>query len=132
MRRWLSNLPAALSLLLCLGVVWLWAVAHDRGHLLNMGRVRVKVAPDGVQGTWIDDRYGPPLMNEDWSAVLTEFLPKLETAPTARDYHLTVAEMVTHVHDSHAFVRGPEYNRLWSATTLVQVRVKQLSETDTV
>jgi C-terminal processing protease CtpA/Prc len=62
------------------------------------------------------------LMNEDWSGVLTQFIPQLEAAQTARDYHLTVAEMVTHVHDSHAAVRGPEHKKLWGATTLVQVR----------
>lgn len=47
------------------------------------------------------------LMQEDWDGVLREFLPKLEAAKDAQEYALTVAEMVTHVHDSHAFVSSP-------------------------
>jgi C-terminal processing protease CtpA/Prc len=44
------------------------------------------------------------LMGEDWEGVLAEFLPRLEQAKDAKEYHLAVAEMVNHVHDNHAFV----------------------------
>jgi C-terminal processing protease CtpA/Prc len=44
------------------------------------------------------------LYGEDWDAVLAEFLPKLAAARDARAYHLGVAEMVAHTHDTHCFV----------------------------
>jgi C-terminal processing protease CtpA/Prc len=47
------------------------------------------------------------LMGEDWDAVLRQFIPRLEGAKDALDYQLAVAEMVTHIHDSHGGVRSP-------------------------
>lgn len=47
------------------------------------------------------------LMGETWNEVLKQFIPRFEAASNAQEYALTVAEMVTHVHDSHAFVVGP-------------------------
>ncbi|HSB10439.1 MAG TPA: S41 family peptidase [Blastocatellia bacterium] len=47
------------------------------------------------------------LMGESWNEVLKQFIPRFEAAGNAQEYALTVAEMVTHVHDSHAFVVGP-------------------------
>lgn len=47
------------------------------------------------------------LMGEDWNAVLRQFIPRMEGAKDALDYQLTVAEMVTHIHDSHGGVRSP-------------------------
>jgi C-terminal processing protease CtpA/Prc len=44
------------------------------------------------------------LYGEDWEAVLGEFLPKMAAAKNEREYHLAVAEMVSHTHDSHCFV----------------------------
>jgi len=44
------------------------------------------------------------LMEENWEEVLRQFIPRFEAAGNVREYALTVAEMVTHVHDSHAFV----------------------------
>ena len=46
-------------------------------------------------------------MGEDWDGVLRDFIPRLEQAKDALDYNLTIAEMVTHFHDSHGFVRSP-------------------------
>ncbi|MBV8828258.1 MAG: hypothetical protein JO108_03425 [Acidobacteriaceae bacterium] len=48
------------------------------------------------------------LMDEDWDEVFERSLPKLGDAKTARDYHLQVAEMITHVADSHATVHSAE------------------------
>ena len=47
------------------------------------------------------------LMGENWDEVLKRFIPRFEAAGNAQEHALTVAEMVTHVHDSHAFVVGP-------------------------
>lgn len=50
------------------------------------------------------------LMDRDWTQVLREYIPKFENFKNALDYSLTVAEMMTHVHDSHAYVSGTELN----------------------
>src|SRR5271170_3611482 len=44
------------------------------------------------------------LLDEDWDQVFLDYLPKFVAAKDAVEYNLTVAEMVTHVHDSHAGV----------------------------
>jgi C-terminal processing protease CtpA/Prc len=41
-------------------------------------------------------------MHEDWNEVLVEFLPKLEAAKDPLQYGLGIAEMLTHVYDSHS------------------------------
>ncbi|HEX3681073.1 MAG TPA: hypothetical protein VHU83_00930 [Bryobacteraceae bacterium] len=51
------------------------------------------------------------LMDEDWDDVFASFLPKFIAAKDAREYNLTVAEMVTHVSDSQARVESEE---LWN------------------
>jgi C-terminal processing protease CtpA/Prc len=63
------------------------------------------------------------LYGEDWDAVLTEFLSKMTHAETARDYHLAVAEMVSHTHDSHCSVSSPELAQFYGvAFAGVEVR----------
>lgn len=52
-------------------------------------------------------------MDKDWDAVLREFIPKMEKAEDARGYHLAVAEMVTHIQDSHGFVNSTELKKLF-------------------
>ncbi|MBN1877039.1 MAG: GNAT family N-acetyltransferase [Anaerolineae bacterium] len=47
------------------------------------------------------------LIEEDWDDVLREFIPRMEQADSDLSYHMAVAEMVTHIHDSHGFVRSP-------------------------
>ena len=47
------------------------------------------------------------LIKEDWDDVLREFIPRMERADSALSYHLAVAEMVTHIHDSHGEVSSP-------------------------
>jgi len=44
------------------------------------------------------------LMDEPWDEVLTRFIPRFETAKNATEYGLAVAELSTHLHDSHAFL----------------------------
>jgi hypothetical protein len=54
---------------------------------------------------WGVFHYFHPYLNlagEDWDAVLAKFLPKMTQTANAREYHLAVAEMVSHIHDSHA------------------------------
>ncbi len=46
------------------------------------------------------------LMEEDWEGVLKAFLPKMTAARDSLEYALAVAEMVTHIHDSHGFIRS--------------------------
>ena len=55
------------------------------------------------------------LYGEDWDAVLTEFLPKMAHAENARDYHLAVAAMVAHVHDTHCYVNSAELSGFYGA-----------------
>ena len=45
-------------------------------------------------------------IGEDWDAVLRSFVTRLEQSKDALDYNLTIAEMVTHFHDSHGFMRA--------------------------
>jgi C-terminal processing protease CtpA/Prc len=44
------------------------------------------------------------LMDEDWDDLFPTFLPKFIAAKDAREYNLTIAEMLTHAADSHASV----------------------------
>jgi C-terminal processing protease CtpA/Prc len=47
------------------------------------------------------------LMHERWDRVLTEAIPRLEAARDSVEYGLAVAEMATHLHDSHVWVNSP-------------------------
>ncbi len=48
------------------------------------------------------------LMDEDWDDLLPAFLPKFIAAKDAREYNLTLCEMVTHLADSNAIVESEE------------------------
>ena len=53
---------------------------------------------------WAAHQYLYPyrnLMGEDWGGVLKDFLPRFEAAKDELEYHLTVASMLAHVHDTH-------------------------------
>jgi C-terminal processing protease CtpA/Prc len=64
------------------------------------------------------------LMGEDWDALLVRFLPRLEQARDAQQYHLAVAELIAHVHDSHASVTSvPLANYLGMAPAPVELRL---------
>ena len=63
------------------------------------------------------------LYGEDWDAVLAEFLPKMAAAKSAREYHLAVAEMVAHTHDTHCYVYSSDLsNALGRVPSPVEVR----------
>jgi C-terminal processing protease CtpA/Prc len=47
------------------------------------------------------------LMEEEWDSVLREFIPRMEQADSAVAYHLAVAEMITHIDDSHGLMQSP-------------------------
>ena len=53
------------------------------------------------------------LSGEDWDAVLLASLPKMAHAANAREYHLAVAEMVAHSHDTHCYVNSPELPKFY-------------------
>jgi C-terminal processing protease CtpA/Prc len=46
------------------------------------------------------------LIGEDWGRVLPQSIPLLAAARDSVEYAKTVAEMVTHIHDSHGWVGG--------------------------
>jgi C-terminal processing protease CtpA/Prc len=56
------------------------------------------------------------LMNEDWNAVLDEFVQKLDAAKDENEYHLGIAEMLTHVHDSHSGASSSVLKRYYGET----------------
>lgn len=57
------------------------------------------------------------LIEEDWDSVLREFITKLEAASDSMDYALTVAEMVTHIHDTHGFMWSPVLGEYFGTAT---------------
>lgn len=63
-------------------------------------------------------------IGEDWITVLRQFIPRMEGAKDALDYNLTVAEMVTHIHDSHGSARSPVLQKYFGdASAPVRVRM---------
>jgi C-terminal processing protease CtpA/Prc len=64
------------------------------------------------------------LLDEDWDQVLLDYLPRFIAAKNALEYNLAVAEMVTHVHDSHAFVTSKELTAYFGAAPVpIQLRL---------
>lgn len=63
-------------------------------------------------------------MGEDWNETLRQFIPRMEAATDALDYNLAVAEMMTHIHDSHGAVSGPVLQKHFGDASLpVRVRM---------
>ncbi|SHE75221.1 S41 family peptidase [Chryseobacterium sp. OV279] len=50
------------------------------------------------------------LTDQNWNDVLTEMIPKFLSITNDENYHLTLAELVTKVDDSHAFLYSPLIN----------------------
>ncbi|HCA07600.1 S41 family peptidase [Chryseobacterium sp.] len=50
------------------------------------------------------------LTDQNWNDVLTEMIPKFLSIKNDENYHLTLAELVTKVDDSHAFLYSPLIN----------------------
>ena len=63
------------------------------------------------------------LMEEDWDDVLREFIPKMEKAGDALEYHLAVVEMISHIHDTHGFVVSPVLTERFGAPPPIRVRM---------
>ncbi|MFL6464466.1 MAG: S41 family peptidase [Bryobacteraceae bacterium] len=51
------------------------------------------------------------LMDEDWDKTFADYLPKFIAAKDAREYHLTVAEMISYLSDSQATVQSLELQK---------------------
>jgi C-terminal processing protease CtpA/Prc len=65
-------------------------------------------------------------MGEDWNDTLRQFIPRMETAKDALEYNLAVAEMVTHIHDTHGSVASPVLRKYFGeASAPVRVRAIQ-------
>lgn len=63
------------------------------------------------------------LLERDWDLVLREFIPKFEKSKDTLEYSLTVAEMMNHIHDSHAYVSGSVINEFYG-TGYPPIRVR--------
>ena len=48
------------------------------------------------------------LMDEDWDKLFADYLPKFIAAKDAREYHLTVAELLSYLSDSHVTAQSAE------------------------
>jgi C-terminal processing protease CtpA/Prc len=55
------------------------------------------------------------LMDEDWDDLLPVYLPKFIKAKDAREYNLTLAEMLTHVADSQATIESKTLSEYFGA-----------------
>jgi C-terminal processing protease CtpA/Prc len=64
-------------------------------------------------------------MGEDWNETLRQFIPRMEGAKDALDYNLAVAEMVTHIHDSHGAATSPVLRKYFGDAS-VPVRVRNI------
>ncbi len=62
------------------------------------------------------------LYGEDWDSVLAQFLTKMRNTENAQAYHLAVAEMVAHTHDTHCFVSSRELSAFYGAPPAIEVR----------
>jgi C-terminal processing protease CtpA/Prc len=83
---------------------------------------------------WSNYRFYSPhrdLSQEDWDNVLEHFFPLFEAARDPREYHLAVAEMVSHFHDSHATVQSSVLTDTLGAAT-PQIRVRWIEKTAVV
>ena len=58
------------------------------------------------------------LMDEDWDDVFASFLPRFIAAKDAREYNLTVAEMMAHTLDSNVSVSSDELNQYFGTATV--------------
>jgi C-terminal processing protease CtpA/Prc len=64
-------------------------------------------------------------MGEDWGGILRQFIPRMEQAKDTLDYNLTVAEMVTHIHDSHGSLASPLLREYFGSASL-PIRVRMI------
>lgn len=58
------------------------------------------------------------LMDEDWDKIFGDYLPKFIAVKDAREYHLTVAELISYLSDSDATVRSAELTQYFGETPI--------------
>ena len=58
------------------------------------------------------------VMGEDWDHVFVDYLPKILAAKNAREYHLEIAELVSHLSDSNAAAESAVLDRYWGEARL--------------
>ncbi len=64
------------------------------------------------------------LIGEDWNAVFRRALPEVEAAGDSLAYGRAIAELCTHLHDSHIWVASPALTAAyWAAPALVSLRM---------
>ena len=63
------------------------------------------------------------LFDRPWEETLTEFIPQFEADTNALEYAQTVGRMVTHIQDTHGFVRSPILNN-YIGTNTPPIRVQ--------
>ncbi len=64
------------------------------------------------------------LMDQDWNAVLPEFISKFESAENAMEYTRAVSEMAARLQDSHAYVAGRVYSNELIGNGYPPIRVR--------
>lgn len=77
-----------------------------------------------IRAWTIIDLFYPYLhLIDDWDAVLPEFLARMETAESGRDYAMTLQEMMTRVADGHTSLVGhPELRTFFGSPVPLEVR----------
>ena len=65
------------------------------------------------------------LLDRPWEETLNEFIPRMESAADAREYALTVAEMVSRITDTHGFINSREL-REYFGTAVPPIEVKSI------
>jgi len=71
------------------------------------------------------------LIGENWSAVLPRSIRNLEAARDSVEYGLAVAEMVSHIHDSHGFISNPTLRNFFGRVP-VAVQVQYIGDAPVV
>jgi C-terminal processing protease CtpA/Prc len=53
------------------------------------------------------------LIGYNWQKTLHEFIPKLLAVKDSLEYHLTISELTTRIHDSHAYINSKVHGDYW-------------------
>ena len=67
------------------------------------------------------------LMDEDWDDLFAQFLPRFVAAKDAREYNLTVADLLSHTLDSHVAVSSAELSDYFGPAT-VGIRLRLIEK----
>ena len=67
------------------------------------------------------------LMDEDWDNLFADYLPKVIAAKDAREYHLTIADWISYLSDSHAIVQSSELQEYFG-TSFVGLRLRLIDK----